>query len=387
MRFLLYSHDTYGLGHFRRCSLLAAGLVGARPDAQVVIVTGSPRTQSFGLPERVDTVKLPTVTKSPGGRYRSRKLDMDLSNLVRFRSSLIASTIECYRPDVILVDHAPVGMSRELVPMLEQISRGSRRPRLVLGLRDIVDEVGRVEAAWHQDGTWDWLDTYDDILIYGDERVTTTATELGLANRTRATTRHTGYVAPAMPEPMATEPFLLVTTGGGGDGQAMLRRYLDTVEQGAAGDIRSVVVTGPLLSSARRAELMLRASRLPAVEVLEFTDSLRLLVSSAVGVVSMAGYNTVVELLAADTPAMLVPRCAPRLEQHLRAVRLSSVVPTVEHCPIEVLDAGRLQAFVDRCGGVAAPPETVDLGGVSNAVEVLTGERTMTSPMEDAKHG
>ncbi len=388
MRFLLYSHDTYGLGHFRRSSLLAAGLVGARPDAQVLIVTGSPRTQSFGTPDRVDTVKLPTVTKDADGRYRSRKFDMELSELVRFRSSLIASTIECYRPDVVLVDHAPVGMGRELVPILERVGQRSRRPRLVLGLRDIVDEVGRVEAAWHRDGTWPWLDAYDDVLVYGDERIPTTASELRLGQRTSATTRHTGYVAPAMPEPRAAdEPFILVTTGGGGDGQAMLRRYLDAVEQGATGGVRSVVVTGPLLSSARRAELMMRASRLPTVEVLEFTDRLRLLVSSAVGVVSMAGYNTVVELLAANTQALLVPRCAPRLEQHLRAVRLSSVVPGIEHCPIEQLDHDRIHAFVDRCRNETVEHPTVDLAGVSNAVEALTDHRSMAVTLEDATHG
>lgn len=387
MRFLLYSHDTYGLGHFRRSSLLAAGIVGARPDDQVLIVTGSPRTQSFGMPDRVDTVKLPTVTKNASGRYRSRKLDMGLPGLIRFRTSLIASTIECYQPDVVLVDHAPVGMGGELIPILEQIGHGGRRTRLVLGLRDIVDEVGRVEAAWHRDGTWEWLNCYDDILIYGDERVTTTATELGLAHRTTATTRYTGYVAPAMPEPKVDEPFLLVTTGGGGDGQALLRRYLDAVERGAARDIRSIVVTGPLLSSTRRAELLMRASRLPTVEVIEFTDRLRQLVSSAAGVVSMAGYNTVVELLAANTPALLVPRCAPRLEQHLRAVRLSSVVPNVEHCPIEMLDRHRLQAFTDRCRDTSSGHPELDLTGVSKSVEVLNGERSLTSAMKGTNHG
>ncbi len=381
MRMLLYSHDTYGLGHFRRCSLLAAGLVGTHEEVEVLIVTGSPRTQSFRLPDRVDTVKLPTATKDAGGRYRARTLGMDLPGLVALRSDLIGSTISSYRPDVVLVDHAPLGMGRELVPILDRLSSQTNRPRMVLGLRDIVDEAARVDSAWRRDGIWERLDAYDQILVYGDERVTTTATELGLATRSKASIHHTGYVAPAMPEPATDEPFLLVTAGGGGDGQAMLRSYLDAVEGGATGNVRSVVVTGPLLSSGRRAELMMRASNLPGVEIIEFTDRLRLLISSALGVVSMAGYNTVVELLAANRPALLVPRCTPRLEQHLRSTRLSAVVPKMEHCPMELLNGARIESFVQRCRTEVTDPSMVDLGGVRRAVDLLVNDRT-PGPLE-----
>jgi predicted glycosyltransferase len=69
-RTLIYSHDTYGLGHLRRCTLLAGGIVGADDDNEVVIVTGSPRAQAFPLPDRVDTIKLPAATKSDDGDYR-----------------------------------------------------------------------------------------------------------------------------------------------------------------------------------------------------------------------------------------------------------------------------------------------------------------------------
>lgn len=400
MRVLIYSHDTYGLGHFRRCTLVASGLVGTHPEAEVLIVTGSPRTQSFRLPDRVDTVKLPTATKDGAGRYRARKLGMDLPALVGFRSDLIASTINSYRPDVILVDHAPLGMSRELVPVLDEIGRGSDRPRLVLGLRDIIDDVGRVDAAWHQDGTWDRIGVYDEILVYGDEQVTTTASELALAKRAAVPVHHTGYVAPAMPGPTTDEPFLLVTAGGGGDGQTMMRAYLDAVESGATNGVKSVVVTGPLLSSGRRAELMNRAAKLQNVEIIEFTDRLRQLISSALGVISMAGYNTVVELLAAKTPALLVPRCAPRLEQHLRSVRLSAVVPQIAHCPVEVLDGERVGNFVDACSIQVDAPQAVGLAGVARSVQLLVGDRCSNSslieqssaaeptpPLEGVNHG
>ncbi len=371
-RFLLYSHDTYGLGHFRRCSVLARALVVADPDAQVLIVTGSPQAQAFPLPDRVDTVKLPCVTKDHGGRYRPRRLGTALAPLVRLRAGLILAATLAFEPDVILVDQAPAGMGGELAPLLDHFRGRRNRPRLVFGQRDIIDESGRVEAAWYRDDIWTRLDGYDQVLVYGDESLRTTAVELDLAGRIAAPVTHTGYLAPHMPEPMGGEPFLLVTPGGGGDGQVLLRRFLDAVAAGATGDLRSVVVTGPLLSVGRRAELFTRAAELPSVELIDFSDRLRSLIASAVGVVSMAGYNTVVEELAADRPALLVPRCTPRLEQYLRATRLAART-SLESVMAEQLDRARLAEFVEGCrdGRTAAVPRGVQLDGVTNAVRML----------------
>jgi len=371
-RFLLYSHDTYGLGHFRRSCLIASGLVDADTDNEVLIVTGSPRAQAFRLPDRVDTVKLPTATKNQSGSYRPRKLGGSIEGLVGLRSDLICSATASYEPDVILVDHAPLGMGGELAATLDLAHRLTNRPRIMLGLRDIIDDHQSVEAAWERVGIWPALDLFDDILVYGDPRVTTTAMELGLEHRTHAKVTHTGYVAPTMPEGQTQEPFLLVTPGGGGDGQVLLRRFLDAVQQGATEGLRSLVVTGPLLSAGRRAEVMTRAESLPSVDVIEFSDRMRSFIASATGVISMAGYNTVVEELGAATPSLLVPRRWPRLEQHIRASRLAQVT-NLEHCPLEDLSPQRIRDFADSCHQAADPSmaEPLNLSGVAAAVSTF----------------
>lgn len=371
-RYLLYSHDTYGLGHFRRSALLASGLTSANPTTEALIVTGSPRAESFRLAERVDTVKLPTATKDAAGGYQPRKLQGTVDRLVAMRSNLVAAAVKSYEPDVIVVDHAPTGMGGELLPMLDAVSRLDHRPRMVLGVRDIIDDRYKVESTWDRDGVWAALQHYDDILVYGDPRVTTTANELGLDWRVRAAVTHTGYVAPIMPEPLTDDPFVLVTPGGGGDGQQLLRRFLDAAEQGATAGLRSLVVTGPLMSAGRRAELLTRAAALPDVEVIGFSDRMRSLIASAVGVISMAGYNTVVEELAAGTPSLLVPRRQPRLEQHLRASRLAPV-SGLDHCPLEDLTTRRIQEFVESCH--SRPNDSIssdlDLTGIATAVSTI----------------
>lgn len=373
-RYLLYSHDTYGLGHFRRCGLLADGLVRADPDNEVLLVTGSPKTQAFSLPERVDTVKLPTATKDEDGSYHPRKLGGSIDALIRLRSSIIRVAAAAYEPDVILIDHAPLGMGGELRGLLDDVEESDRRPTLALGIRDVVDRVDVVDWAWRRDGTWEVLDRYDEVLVYGDPAVETTAHELGLADRTRARVTHVGYVAPSMPGPGNDEPFILVTAGGGGDGHNMIRRYLDAVETGATAGIRSVIVAGPLLSASRRTELDDRASSLPSVEVIEFTTSMRQLIASATGIVSMAGYNTVVEELSAGTPALLVPRRRPRMEQHIRASRLAPV-SHLGHCELEDLSPLQISDFIDACTFPAQTDVAVDLTGVDTVVELLSHNR------------
>jgi predicted glycosyltransferase len=377
-RTLIYSHDTYGLGHLRRCTLLAGGVVEADPDNEVVIVTGSPKAQAFPLPDRVDTIKLPAATKDEDGSYQARRLRCDLTDLVRLRSELLLAAVTSFEPDVVVVDHAPIGMAGELMPLLRRLANSRWAPRLVLGLRDIIDEAARVDRCWASDGTWEMLRAYDEILVYGDRAVTTTATEMELERRLGVPVHHTGYIAPTMPEPMGGEPFVLVTAGGGGDGHELVRRYLDAVEQGALDGIRSVVVTGPLMSAGRRAELITRAEAARDVTLVGFADDLRSMISSATAVVSMAGYNTVVEELAASTPALLVPRSAPRLEQDIRARRLAGAAP-VERCPLEQLDGRRLAAFVDRARSGRQQPLGVDLDGVTRAANRIAPRRAHAS--------
>ena len=51
-RVLMYSHDTLGLGHLRRCRAIAHALVEADPGISVLILSGSPIIGSFDFRTR-----------------------------------------------------------------------------------------------------------------------------------------------------------------------------------------------------------------------------------------------------------------------------------------------------------------------------------------------
>ena len=372
-RVLIYSHDTYGLGHLRRSLAIAGRLASLPRRPATLIVTGSPRAPSFALPPGCDTLKLPSVTKDPGGGYRPRSLALHNDVLVKTRAEVLRAAVRGFRPDLVLVDHSPAGMGGELRPLLEDLASLPRRPRVVLGLRDIVDAADSVRQEWEAAAVWPLLDAaYDKVLVYGDPRVLTTAEELDLPNRLGARLGFTGYLAQA-PRPRTvagSDPAVLVTPGGGGDGQDLLRAIARFLERRKP-PLRSVIVTGPLLSSRRRREMHARFRSLPGpVELIEFSGRMDRLIAAASGVISMAGYNTVVEVVAAGVPLLVAPRTTPRREQAIRAERLAPLVDLTWCAPDDA--DGAIAHLVDRAvRSDPATPPLIDLGGLDRVATEL----------------
>src|SRR5215212_5132423 len=103
-RVLLYSHDTFGLGHLRRSRAIANAIVEEWPGASVIIISGSPVIGNFEFGSGVDYIRIPGVTKLPDGDYRSLNLNMPLDGAVTFRQDLILQAVKSFQPNVFIVD-------------------------------------------------------------------------------------------------------------------------------------------------------------------------------------------------------------------------------------------------------------------------------------------
>jgi len=108
-RILMYSHDTFGLGHLRRCRTIAHALVEHYSGLSVLIVSGSAIAGAFDFRARVDFVKIPSVIKLRNGEYTSLHRHIDLSDTLNMRSSIIRHTAESFKPDIFIVDKEPMG--------------------------------------------------------------------------------------------------------------------------------------------------------------------------------------------------------------------------------------------------------------------------------------
>ena len=325
-RVLIYSHDTFGLGHLRRSRAIANALVADRPGISVVIVSGSPVIGSFEFGRGVDYVRVPGVTKLPDGNYRSLNLNIPLDEAVHLRESIIRETAESFAPDLMLVDKEPTGFRGEVVPALELLrDRGSR---IVLGVRDVLDEPAALVPEWQRKGAVEILDRfYDEIWIYGLDAIYRPLAAIGLPERLVRATTYTGYLRREMPEPsslarypkLASEPFILVTTGGGGDGDNVIDWVISAYEADSTIMMPALIVFGPFIDRERRQAFLARIGRHPKLDAIAFDTKLELLMRRASAVVAMGGYNTFCEILSFDKPTLIVPRVKPRREQLIRA--------------------------------------------------------------------
>jgi predicted glycosyltransferase len=323
-RVMLYSHDTFGLGHLRRSRALAEAITGANPATSALILTGSPVAGRFTFPRRVDHVRLPGVTKRSDGSYISQTMGMDIDETTELRAGLIRSTAMQYEPDVLIVDKEPTGFRGELIPTLDHLKAGGKTS-LVLGLRDVLDEPEVLAAEWDRKGALAATETYyDEIWIYGLRSIYDPTAGLALSAGAQARMHWTGYLRRALNSPAAPpeQPYILITPGGGGDGQAMVNLVLSAYEQDAGLAPRAILVYGPFLSGDTRAEFETRVAGLNGrVTAVGFESQIETLFASAEGVVCMGGYNTFCEVLSFNKRAVIVPRTVPRLEQHIRASR------------------------------------------------------------------
>ncbi|OUS35489.1 hypothetical protein A9Q94_12565 [Rhodobacterales bacterium 56_14_T64] len=321
---MLYSHDTFGLGHLRRSRALAGAITAADPTASALILTGSPVAGRFAFPTRVDHVRLPGVIKRSDGTYASRTMGMSIDETTELRAGLIRSTAEQYDPDILIVDKEPTGFHGELLPTLDMLkSRG--RARLVLGLRDVLDEPEVLAAEWDRKGAIAATEGfYDELWVYGLRSIYDPTAGLDLSPTVQARTHWTGYLRRdlgTLGEP-PEQPYVLITPGGGGDGAAMVDLVLSAYEREPDLNPRAVLVYGPFLSGDTRAAFETRAEKLNGrVTTVGFESQIETLFAGAQGVVCMGGYNTFCEVLSFDKPAVIVPRTTPRLEQWIRASR------------------------------------------------------------------
>ena len=337
---------------------------------------------AFGLPPRLDMVKLPALSKRSSGKYKARTLPLSLKRTLAWREQMILQAVVNFKPHLILVDKVAGGVHGELLPTLRHLKAWSARTKIVLGMRDIEDSPVATRAEWAKNKIPHLLDNvYDAILLYGQRALFDPLSAYEMSPSAAAKVIECGYLrrALSLSDPLAAssrspkairrelaigdKPLVLVTVGGGGDGYEIIKTYQEMLAtQVGDAPYHSVIVTGPLMAEGKR-QLLRQATYQQPITLLEFTPDLVSYMAAADLVVSMAGYNTVCEILSLQKRAILIPRMRIRAEQSLRAMRLAERGLAQLLLPTE-LSAKRLDAEIDSALSAPPPTVTLDLDGL-----------------------
>lgn len=338
LKLLICSNDTFGLGHISRASRLSGFLQTHLQDLSILILTGSPMIHGFHLPAGVDYVKLPSIVKSSRWSFASKNLALPFEEVKRLRERIILETALAYQPDLLLVDFRPEGIGGELLPTLRAIKKDRTEAMSVMLFRDIMDEPERIRAEWQRDQAMGVLEKYyDEIWVLGCQALYDPIKEYELSDSIARKIRFCGYLGAERPTVspeetrrelgIARETFVLVTVGGGRDGFPVLDAYLrllDILPQQT--ELFSLLVGGPNLPQAEGDVVRERCREIAMtkpdrqVRFVEFSPQLLEYMVAADLVVSMGGYNTLMEILSLEKRALIIPRVDLRLEQLIRAL-------------------------------------------------------------------
>ncbi|MGH7411585.1 MAG: glycosyltransferase family protein [Candidatus Methylomirabilis sp.] len=291
---------------------------------------------AFPLPPNADSVKLPDLLMEGVGLYTATHLRLPFEELSRLRQKIVLETALGYRPDLVIVDRRPVGVRGELLPTLQALKSLEKRATLVLSLRDIVG-TDLVRGEWQADHAIPVLEElYDEVWIFGCQVLYDPIKEYQLPDAVARKVRFCGYLG-VEPSTILSEEtrralqitgetFVLVTVGNGRGGFQVLDAYVGALEIFPKRPRTfSLLVAGPDLPQEELRKLRERISRLSTtrpehrVMLMDFSPRLEEYIAAADLVVSMAGYNTLTEIMALEKRAIVIPRLQIIAEQLLRA--------------------------------------------------------------------
>ena len=329
MKVFIYCQHVWGLGHLFRILEIARALKGH----DVVLVTGGPE-MPLKLPDHVRRFQLPGL-RMQADRQLIGADGREAEAVWPERIARLHALFQSEAPDVFVVELYPLGRTafgRELDPLLESIRSGRLpRCRVYCSVRDVLvakRDPGAYEARVCRSlNRW-----FDALLVHADPALVTLDASFGTLAAIEIPVVYTGYVARSSSHDVGREALrrqcglgdgeklIVASAGGGQSGYPLLAAVLAAQQQGMQPELRLTLFTGPYLPEDHRSAL--KAAAGPGVVIQRFSDDFRDWLGAADLSISMAGYNTCMDILTTGVAALVWPYAGDR-EQPLRAARLA----------------------------------------------------------------
>ncbi len=366
MKALFYVQHLLGIGHLQRTLAIAEAAAAAGIASTVVSGGVAP-----SAPRNVRLIQLPPV----------RARDATFSALVdgdgrviddafqaRRRDALLAA-FDAVAPDVLITELFPFGRRQlrfEILPLLERAAARAPRPAIVSSVRDILvgnkDEKAADMAATARR-------YYDAVLIHADPAVVKFDDTFPRAPDIADITRYTGYIAPPRPADVGTRTDVIVSGGGSAVGLRLAATAIAARPKSRMRNTPWRILVGQGVAEPDFAALQASAGAGVTVERTR-PDFVALLAGAALSI-SQAGYNTVMDVVAAGPRAIFVPFYEERQsEQALRAERFAQRFG-YQHVAEAGLTPELLAAAVDRAMAAPVRAAAIDLNGARATAEML----------------
>jgi len=369
-----------GLGHLRRLSSIARAMQG---EFSCLIVTSHRAAAHWFVPPECEYIHLPAwdslLPEKAAYWGREPFLLLAPEAALGFRSDLLHGIMAAFKPDVVFVDHLPLGMRDELEDIIA--NTGCLKYLVTRGVQNETEDLARllfagraleaVEHHYHRvflaidPQVFDFGKRYPDfdgvagkILPVG--YVVEPVERAAIAMRRKARGLKDGDI------------WTVASAGGGQTGEALIAASCALAA--AHRDVAFDIVIGPR-SRLSRADLAAQAAAAGNVVLHEQAQDMHLLHASADIVITSGGYNSMLETLQGKARMICVPnRKSERDEQYLHAASLGAMVAIDSD-----LDVTRLPAMFDRAlaglGDASADRrDELDFAGAANIKRIVSAD-------------
>jgi predicted glycosyltransferase len=386
-RILFHVQHLLGVGHQTRAAAIARALRAAGLD--VTYVTGGFEDLALDL-GGADVVQLPP-TRARDARFNALideagdPIDEAWEN--RRRAALL-QTFQSVAPDAVLIEGYPFARRRfrfELRPLLEAAQ--ARATPVAISVRDILVQKKNPDRVRE---TVDIIKNYcAAVLVHGDPALISFDATFPAAAQIADKIIYTGYVSSKPPTaPTDSRDGVTVSVGGGAVGAALIHAAIAARPLTTFRNAPWRILTGPNFPESERENLPRALGvTLPGVTIDTFDADFRGTLSRSALSISQAGYNTVMDLLATQTPAVLAPFSqGDETEQSLRAGLLAqnagfSVIPEADLTPKHLARAIDEMMETQRLGDATRPiktPLAVNMNGAAETARRMVNLAALT---------
>jgi predicted glycosyltransferase len=381
MNIFFYCQYVWGMGHLVRSLEFARALSGH----DVTLIAGGQEVE-VDLPDHVRLVRLPVLYMDEKfTRLISGDPGQSVEQVQRERRATLDSLFRKKQPDIFVVELYPFGRSIfgfELEPLLADIRAGKfGHVKSVCSLRDILVEK-RDPPAYEQRVLVKLRRYFDALLVHSDSDLQRLDETFSRAADINIPLVYTGFITQQADAAAGRrlrrelmidsgEKLIVASAGGGRSGFELLTSVLDACQiLRERLSLRLEVFCGPFMDREEFEGLAARSA--PGRRIRRYTTRFLDYLSAADLSVSLAGYNTCMNLLTTKVPALVFPY-ARQQEQPMRAHKIK------EYLPMKVLEQADMQPDSlsrhmeqilqqDRAADVVVP---VNLDGAANAARFL----------------
>ena len=379
---LIHVQHLLGIGHLKRALAVAAAL--AERGVRVVAASGGepvPLVEDAAATSGVEIVRLPAARAAD--ESFSAVLDANGKPIndewKANRRAALLQLFETMQPDAVITEMYPFGRRPfrfELQPLLEAAQARAVRPVIACSVRDVLvtkQKPGRAEEMAATARSY-----YDLVLVHGDPALIPFATTFPAASAIADLIRHTGYVTDA-PAAAGNEDGtqdrtlgeVLVSAGGGAVGFALLAAAIEARSLSQLRQRNWRIIAGANLPESQFMALAARMMGTDGIVLERFRPDFRNLLARCRVSVSQGGYNTVLEILASRTPAVIVPfATGGEDEQTTRAQRLAEK-GLLAVLPERDLSPERLAMAIDRMAENPPPAVAIAFDGAAQSARLV----------------